>query len=259
MKKSNFLKIVFVFVTAIQFIFTKPVLAQGKGAPITEKEVKNYLTYTYCKRSDGCNISFDSPVKIGAAARHAFQFPATYYLCYPVKVNYTTHDNGGTYHIHHYTNAVYYFFRNGFGEWEMNKENEKVTEEKDADQLADAGITNKPAVKPANEINKATQPKLDFSEMEKDFEIVKYEYPAPPDQKMKIYIKPKSEVRGRQIASYSVDFKDKAGNIIGVNPNWVCCSTQLSYTEKGSTGEVTIQVPTPTEMKKVVSATVVKH
>jgi hypothetical protein len=141
----------------------------------------------------------------------------------------------------------------------MNKENEKVTEEKDADQKADAGITNKTAGKTATATNPPEQPKVDFSEMEKEFEIVKYEYPAPPDQKMIIYIKPKSDVRGRQIASYSVDFKDKSGNIVGVNPNWVCCSTQLSYTEKGTVGEVTIQVPTPTEMKKVVSAIVVKH
>ncbi len=255
MIKSKFLSIVFLLLTVIQFVLSKPALAQSKAAAITEKEVKDYLTYTYCKKADGCNISFDSPVKIGAAARHAFQFPATNYLCYPVKVNYTTHHNGGTYHIHHYSNAVYYFFRNGFGEWEMNKENEKVTEEKDAEQKADAGTTNNPA----GETNKAPQPKLDFSQMEKDFEIVKYVYPAPPDQKMTIYIKPKSDVSGRPIVSYSVDFKDKSGNIIGVNPNWVCCSTQLSYTEKGALGELTIQVPTPTEMKKVVSATVVKH
>ena len=244
---------------AVQLALIVPVSAQRKSGAITVQEVKDYLTYTYCKTTDGCKISFDSPVKIGAAERHAFQLPATNYLCYPVKVNYTTHTEGGTYRIHHYTNAVYYFFRNGFGEWEMNKENEKVAEEKDADQKADAGIQNKTPVKPSNQMNKTNQPKPDFSAMENDFEIVSYAYPAPPEQKMTIYIKPKSDVRGRPMASYSVDFKDRFGNIVGVNPNWVCCSTQLGYTEKGAVGEVTIQVPTATEMTRVVSATVVKH
>jgi len=259
MKRLKALLLMVAAIIMISLLAPTCSLAQPKSGPITEKEVKEYLTYTYCKKSDGCNISFDSPVKIGAAARHSFQFPATNYLCYPVKVNYSTHTNGGTYHIQHYTNAVYYFFRNGFGEWEMNKENEKVTEEKDADQKADAGMTNKATVMPVNGTNRLIQPKIDFSVLEKEFDIIKYEYPTPPDQKMTIYIKPKSDVRGRQIASYSVDYKDKSGNIVGVNPNWLCCSTQLSYTEKGALGEVTIQVPTPTEMKKVISATAVKH
>ncbi|MEO7313416.1 MAG: hypothetical protein ABIX01_23740 [Chitinophagaceae bacterium] len=258
MKKTKFKTTTLLFVTIIQFSLCLSVSAQQKGGAIAVKEVKDYLAYTYCKQSDGCVISFDSPIHIGAAERHAFQFPATNYLCYPVKVNYTTHSESGTYHLQHYTKGVYYFFRNGFGEWEMNKENEKITEEKDADQKANAGTSNKNRLDPDIANTKSTQPKIDFSIMEKDFEIISYNYPLPPDQTMKIYIKPTSEVHGRQTITYRVDFKDKAGNIIGVNPNWVCCATQLGYTEKGAIGELTIQVPTATEMKKVVTVIAVK-
>ena len=85
--------------------------AQNKGA-ITEQEVKDSIVdgWTHsCEKSDDCSVTFDSPVKIAPAVRHTFQVPAATYLTYPVKVNYTTHWNKGTFHLTHHTNAVYYF------------------------------------------------------------------------------------------------------------------------------------------------------
>ena len=112
--------------------------AAHKPGAITVGEVKSYFTdwWTHdCEKADACTVTFDSPVKIAAAVRHTFQIPPATYTCYPVKVNFTTHWNRGTFHLMHITHAVYYFYRNSFGEWEMGKENERTTEEKDAHQL----------------------------------------------------------------------------------------------------------------------------
>ncbi len=110
--------------------------AQKKGA-ITEAEVKAYFNdwWTHdCDKSDDCSVTFDSAVRIAPAVRHTFQIPPVTYLTYPVKVDFTTHKNAGTFHLQHQTRGVYYFYRNSFGDWEMGKEDERITEEKDSHQ-----------------------------------------------------------------------------------------------------------------------------
>ena len=255
--------------------------AQNKGA-ITEAEVKAYFAdwWTHdCDKTQNCSVKFDSAVRIAPAVRHTFQIPPATYLTYPVKVDFTTHSSGGTFHLTHYTRAVYYFYRNSFGDWEMGKEDESTTQEKDehqdggtakapvaGNQTKNAGQNNQPqntAPKAENNASAANGkdengfPKPDFSAMEKWFEIVRYEYPDPPERNMTIYIKPKVDL-DKRMTVFKMEFRDKDGIIVGVDPAWICCSTQFGYTETGKTGKVTVQVPSEREMEKVVSATVVR-
>lgn len=249
--------------------------AQKKGA-ITEGEVKAYFTdwWTHdCEKSDECSVTFDSAVQIAPAVRHTFQIPPTTYLSYPVKIDFTTHKNGGTFHLQHMTRGVYYFYRNSFGEWEMSKENERITQEKDEHQ--DGGTAKAPVAANPNKgggqintpktenkiaVNQNTDghPVPDFSAMEKYFEIVRYEYPEPPEREMTIYIKPKVDFRQRMTA-FHMEFRDKDGVLVqDPSVSWICCSTQLGDTETGQVGKVTVQVPSEKDIKKVVSATVTR-
>jgi hypothetical protein len=246
--------------------------AQKKGA-ITEQEVKAYFTdwWTHdCEKSDDCRVTFDSAVRIAPAVRHTFQIPPTTYLTYPVKVDFTTHKNGGTFHLQHITRGVYYFYRNSFGDWEMGKEDERIAEEKDEHQ--EGGTTKAPtADNPTKNTAQKTEtkqtvtdgkdengfPKPDFSAMEKWFEIVRYEYPAPPERNMTIFIKPKVDIEKRMI-NFKMEFLDKDGLVVGTDAAWICCSTQLGSTETGKVTKVTVQAPSEREMEKVVSATVIR-
>ncbi len=149
-----------------------PATPAGNRAP-TEAEVKAYFKdwWTHdCKAEEECTVTFDSPVRIAGLMQKTFQIGGTY-ACYPVKVDFTTSRlSNGTISRMHVTNAVYYFHRNSFGEWEMGKENERTTDEQ--------VLKFKPG--PGN------YPKPDFSGMEQWFEIVSYTYPTPPDYYMLI-------------------------------------------------------------------------
>ena len=221
--------------------------AQNKKGPITEREVKAYFRDwwdQFCKggnaTKDMCTITFDSPVKIAPETRHTFQLTGTY-NCYPVKVDFTTaYSSAGisVNNLTHFTHAVYYFRRNSFGEWEMGKEGERTTEEH----------INKYATPRASSL-----PKPDFSEMEKWYEIVKYEYPTPPAQQMLVYFKPKGKERPW---NYQMEYRDKSGALIG----WVMSmysSAPLIETEVGTTGVLKIYTPLATEFGKIASAKMV--
>jgi hypothetical protein len=220
-------------------------------------------------------VTFDSSARIAPAVRHTFQIPPATYLTYPVKVDFTTHKNSGTFHLQHMTRGVYYFYRNSFGDWEMGKENERIAEEKDEHQdsgTAKVPVTGNPPKSsgqtdtPKAE-NKATAvngkdengfPKPDFSAMEKWFEIVRYEYPEPPERNMTIFIKPKVDA-AKRMTVFQMEFRDKDGVLLqDSSASWICCSTQFGYTETGTVGKVTVQVPSEKDIKKVVTATVVR-
>ncbi len=254
----------------------RPSFAQKKG-PITEKEVKAYFTdwWTHnCDKSDDCSVTFDSPVRIAPAVRHTFQIPPATYLTYPVKVDFTTHKNGGTYHLQHMTRGVYYFYRNSFDEWEMGKENERITQEKDEHQqggTAKAPTTNKqpkvgaqaPKTGATDENKQDTrdengQPKIDFSEMEDYFEVVRYEYPKPPANEMFFYLKAKVETGARP--AFYIQFRDKDGILVGPQNDYGngISMTKVFYTAIGETGQASAYIPSEKEMEKVVSAKIVK-
>ena len=280
MKKQTSQRHQFLLLAAIAAIFSLSsfgsTFAQKKGA-ITEQEVKAYFTdwWTHdCDKTQDCRIVFDSVVRIAPAVRHTFQIPPTTYLTYPVKVDFTTHKSGGNFHLQHMTRGVYYFYRNSFGDWEMGKEDERITQEKDEHQ--DGGTTKSPVADnqtrsggqtntPKAENKTATVngkdengfPKPDFSAMEKWFEIVRYEYPEAPERNMMIYIKPKVDIEKRMI-NFKMEFLDKDGIIVGTDAAWICCSTELGSTDTGKVGKVTVQVPSEREMEKVVSANVVR-
>jgi hypothetical protein len=276
MKKQNNKCRQFILLATITTLFLlnafSSAFAQKKGA-ISEPEVKAYFTDWWtrdCEKSDDCSVTFDSAVRIAPAVRHTFQIPPATYLTYPVKVDFTTHKNGGTFHLQHMTRGVYYFYRNSFGDWEMGKEDERITQEKDEHQDGGTGKvpnTDNPTKNTAQKTEtKQTVadgkdengfPKPDFSAMEKWFEIVRYEYPTPPERNMTIFIKPKVDFKQRMMA-FKMEFLDKDGIIVGTDAAWICCSMQLGDTETGKVGKVTVQVPSEREMEKVVSATVIR-
>ena len=273
MKKQIIAKFVLATIATIFIVGAfSSAFAQKKGA-ITEGEVKAYFTdwWTHdCEKGDDCSVTFDSAVRIAPAIRHTFQIPPATYLAYPVKVDFTTHKNGGTFHLQHMTRGVYYFYRNSFGDWEMGKEDERIAEEKDDHQdggTTKAPVNNNPTKNtPQKTENKQTVadgkdengfPKPDFSAMEKWFEIVRYEYPTPPERNMTIFIKPKVDFKQRMMA-FKMEFLDKDGIVVGTDAAWICCSMQLGDTETGKVGKVTVQVPSEREMEKVVSATVIR-
>ncbi len=265
----------YVLSAAITVIFllgaSHSAFAQNKGA-ITEQEVKDSIVdgWTHsCEKSDDCRVTFDSAVKIAPAVRHTFQVPPATYLTYPVKVNYTTHWNKGTFHLTHHTNAVYYFYRNSFGEWESGMENERTTQEKDEHQ--DGGTTktlpkNNPAKTdetqkenktPAADADENGFPKPDFTELEKYYEIVRYEYKAQVgDNQLYIYLKQKTE----QIpySSWFVQFRDKDGLLISTGNPYGNGITGLNAAPVGELIKASVYTPTEKGMEKVVGAKIVR-
>ncbi|MEO6655748.1 MAG: hypothetical protein ABIO36_06655 [Pyrinomonadaceae bacterium] len=243
--------------------------AQKKGA-ITEQEVKAYFTdwWTHdCDKSRECKVTFDSPVRIAPAVRHTFQIPPTTYLTYPVKVDMTTHANGGTFHLTHYTHAIYYFYRNSFGEWEMGKEDERTTQEKDEHQAGGPKTqTKNDPPKGAEQLGKDKNPpdtdqngfpKPDFAELEKYYEIAKYEYKAQVgDNQLYIYVKQKTE----QIpySNWFVQFRDKDGLLITTGNPYGNGITRLWAAPVGELIKASVYTPTEKEMEKVVSAKLVR-
>lgn len=278
MKRQNNQRRQFVLPAAIAAIFLLAsygsTLAQKKGA-ITESEVKAYFTDWWtrdCEKSDECSVTFDSAVKIAPAVRHTFQIPPTTYLTYPVKVDFTTHKNGGTFHLQHMTRAVYYFYRNSFGDWEMGKEDERITEEKDEHQAGgtakappagDAPANGKPQTNNKRDGNAgraaATAPPApDFSEMEDYYEVVRYEYPKAPSTEMYLYLKPKVELKQRP--PFYIQFRDKDGILVGAQNEYGngIGTTPLYSTQIGETGKAWVYIPSEKEMERVVSAKVVR-
>lgn len=275
----------FTLLTAVAVIFlcatSASVFAQKKGA-ITEKEVKDYFVYWWthdCEAGDECTVTFDSAVRLAPAVQHTFQIPNATYLTYPVKVDFTTHKNGGTFHLQHMTRAVYYFYRNSFDEWEMGKEGEEIKQEKDTHQqggTAKAPSAEKaPATgnRPAKENTAPNttsedarkeaavangQPKIDTSEMDNYYEVVRYEYPMPPSTEMYLYLKPKVDVSQRP--QFYIQFRDKDGMLVGEQNQYGngIGTTPLYNTSIGETGKAWVYIPSEKEMQKVVSAKIIR-
>ena len=100
-------------------------------------------------------------------------------------------------------------------------------------------------------------PKPDFSEMEDWFEIVRYEYPKPPDRNLMIYFKSKTD--GSKPLIFYVEFRDKDGILVqSADASPMCCSDALMMTAKGEPNKVRVQIPSESIMKQVTSVKVVR-
>ncbi len=112
--------------------------------------------------------------------------------------------------------------------------------------------------KPKNKVDtKPGQPVPDFSEMEDWFEIVRYEYPKPPESKMWIYFKSKTDDSKHYI--FYVEFRDKDGILVqAADYSPVCCSSELMSTAKGEMSKVRIELPAESIMKQVTSIKVIR-
>jgi hypothetical protein len=105
----------------------------AKGAALTEKEVKEYITHYWtkdCHDFEECIVTFDSPVRIAPAERHSFPNGITIATSYPVKVEYThsvrNKSIGGKPVVAHHTGGVLYFYRDTFGDWQMQAEGQDM-------------------------------------------------------------------------------------------------------------------------------------
>ena len=100
-------------------------------------------------------------------------------------------------------------------------------------------------------------PKPDFSEMEDWFEIVRYEYPKPPDRNLMIYFKSKTD--GSKPYIFYVEFRDKDGILVqSVDASPMCCSDALMMTAKGEPNKVRVQIPSESIMKQVTSVKIIR-
>jgi len=98
----------------------------------------------------------------------------------------------------------------------------------------------------------------DFSEMTDWFDIVRYEYPKPPDRIMWIYFKPKVD-EGKRPYIFYVEFRDKDGILVqSADASPMCCSSELMSTANGETAKVRVQLPPESIMKQVTSVKIIR-
>ncbi len=115
---------------------------------------------------------------------------------------------------------------------------------------------NKPANQKAQ--GKTGMPEPDFSEMTDWFDIVRYEYPKPPDREMWIYFKPKVDGNKRPYIFY-VEFRDKDGILVQTaDASPVCCSDALMMTANGENAKVRFQLPPENIMKQITSVKIIR-
>ena len=201
---------------------------------------------------------------------------------YPIRGSYQQYQCGAIYPDHTNLNrnctlysqpkATGVCYKNDFGDWKCKMVD--VDAEKIADNVAPPGAaTPKPkpapvAAKPAqNAPAKAApqaekpdaetkNPQPDFSAMEPWYEIVRSEYPTPPDRMMSILFKPKGETRPWD---FYVEFRDRDGVLVqSADLAPLTQSSDLMETKIGTTGRVKFQLPPESLMKQVTSVTVVR-
>ncbi len=104
----------------------------------------------------------------------------------------------------------------------------------------------------------AAFPKPDFSEMEKWYEIVKYEYgDMATDNKLYFWVKPKTEAK----PEFRVQFLDQDGTLIC---SIICDNGGFYITGNfdtvpvGTVGKATVITPSEREMEKVASVRVIR-
>ncbi|MEO6655747.1 MAG: hypothetical protein ABIO36_06650 [Pyrinomonadaceae bacterium] len=206
----------------------------------------------------------------------------TKFLIYPIRGSYSsyqctaifpdktnTNRNCNTYSAPNAKGACY---KKEFGEWRCMLVD--VNEAKTAENLPPPGAAKKPAAadeKPqAKNIEQNDQagmpgatkaangpPKPDFSEMEDWFEIVRYEYPKPPETRMWVYFRSKTDASKPYI--FYVEFRDKDGILVqAADYSPICCSSELMETAKGEMAKVRIELPSEPIMKQVTSIKVIR-
>ena len=251
------------------------------------------VEYVTCENEgiNGDKLYFveDVKVQVGAGRRYNpaedinFSGIDTKFLIYPIRGSYkhyqctaifpdktNTNRNCISYNAPKATGACYK--KAGFGEWrclfvDINETiiednipppgNAKQTPANNAqNQTQDANDTE---TKPANQNAqaKAGMPEPDFSEMTDWFDIVRYEYPKPPDRNLMIYFKSKTD--GSKPLIFYVEFRDKDGILVqSADASPMCCSDALMMTAKGEPNKVRVQIPSESIMKQVTSVKVVR-
>jgi hypothetical protein len=194
--------------------------------------------------------------------------------CYPVKVSWTySYSNYNSTRTGSYTNDFYRFYRNEFGDLTMGEhggfDDSKTTDKPlNADAAETKPITGKTAPKAGKQTaekqaEKQTEaakdgeyPAPDTSEMDKWYEITKYEYgDFTVEPKLTFWFKPKVGHYDRPTNIFKVAFLDKDG----VEVTGFAHSLSVDYyTEIGETGQAMVKAPTEKQMERVVSVKVTR-
>jgi hypothetical protein len=260
-----------------------------KGGALSAAKAVEYVT---CENEgvNGDKLYFveDVKVQVGAGRRYNpaedinFSGIDTKFLIYPIRGSYKSYQctaifpdktntsrNCSLWDYPKAEGACYK--KSGFGEWrcmlvdingeviennippprnvKQNATADQKTPTKNDDQNANTETT----------VNKDANgfPKPDFSEMEDWFEIVRFEYPKPPDRNLMIYFKSKTD--GSKPYIFYVEFRDKDGILVqSADASPMCCSDALMMTANGETAKVRVQLPPETVMKQVTSVKVIR-
>ena len=252
------------------------------------------VEYVTCENEgiNGDQLYFveDVKVQVGAGRRYNpaedinFSGIDTKFLIYPIRGSYKSYQCTAIFPDKTNTNRNCYLWNSpkaegacykkaGFGEWRcmlVDINNEVI--EKDIPPPGGAKQNNAPADGKTqtknNDQNANTEttavnkdangfPKPDFSEMEDWFEIVRYEYPKPPNRNLMIYFKSKTD--GSKPLIFYVEFRDKDGILVqSADASPMCCSDALMMTAKGEPNKVRVQIPSESIMKQVTSVKVVR-
>ena len=250
--------------------------------------------YVICENeheSGGGYIYFVEDVKVtqvGAGRRYNpredinFSGIDTKFLIYPIRGSYksyqctaifpdktNTNRNCNSYSAPNAKGACY---KKDFGEWRCMLVD--INEEKTAENIPPPGNAKQNPAKnaesktrnnaePENKTTdqkpptKAGMPEPDFSEMTDWFDIVRYEYPKPPETKMWVYFKSKTDDSKPYI--FYVEFRDKDGILVqDATYSPMCCSSELMSTAKGEMSKVRIELPPESIMKQVTSVKVIR-
>ena len=246
--------------------------AQKKGAA-TEAEVKAYFVKRTKDNVESMGwknpqVTFQK-IQIAAPVKYKF-VDVGLQTSYPVKISWTSSydDYRSTYTVTT-VGDFYRFYRNEFGDlvmgehgaYEDQKAVSKLLEAEDAETKTKPVEKNAPKAdkQPANKNavnNDGELPAPETSEMDKWYEITKYEYgDFTVEPKLTLWFKPKVGHYDRPTNIFKVAFLDKDG----VEVTGFAHSLSVDYgTEIGETGQAMVKAPTEKQMEKVVSVKVTR-
>jgi hypothetical protein len=195
------------------------------------------------------------------------------------QVNDIKHNAGENCFIYDWQNAKGLCYKDSFGDWQctMSDGTAILPVKKDVPPPGGATVKNTPvdqtpaqtqqpganAQKTENKdqenLDQNGYPKPDFSDMEKYFDIVRYEYSDSTfGNTLNVWAKPKTEVGQRGgMGSYWIQYLDKDGALVfdeqPLNDN------ELNLKPLGQTAKTSALAPSATKMKKVATIKIVKH
>jgi hypothetical protein len=166
-------------------------------------------------------------------------------------------------------NATGLCYKDTFGDWNCGMNDGKTGDFTARDVAPPSGGATTDKNKPNNDAPQTENkkevttnkdengfPKVDFSAMEKWFEVIRYEY-VPEEQKLYLYIKPKVDERQTQ---FLIEFRDKDGILLQSREQGEFVGIPSKYNvQTGDTVKVYTTTPREELLKQAVSAKIVRR